>query len=375
MRIARRLDLDGAVSHSLRLLIEQHLSMAMISQRRDLEDPAVIRQFASQVQTPENLKMLTLLTFVDSLATSDKLWNGFKDTLLWQLHHKTMQLFLGGTIFISAEEKQRELLAQEISHLLPKSFGHEELEAHFTTLPPRYFQITPEKEILTDLTLVHRFMHHQIDEEDRALEPVLVWHNEPDRGYTSVRICTWDRAGLFSKITGCLSSAGINILSAQIFTRTDGIVLDNFFVTDAISGSMVARESRDRFENILFESLSTSDEVDYRPLIHKQGSARPLYQSVEGERIPTRIHFDNDTSETRTVIDVETEDRVGLLYVISQALTECGLDIALAKILTEKGAAIDTFYVCEEDTQKVLFPDRQHYITSKIRSAIAGLDK
>jgi [protein-PII] uridylyltransferase len=375
MRIARRLDLDGATSHSLRLLIEQHLSMAMISQRRDLDDPAVIRQFASQVQTPENLKMLTLLTFADSLATSDKLWNGFKDALLWQLHHKTMQMMLGGNVFISAEEKQRELMAQEISHLLPRSFGHEELNAHFTTLPPRYFQITPEKEILTDLTLAHRFMHHQIAEEDKALEPVLVWHNEPDRGYTSVKICTWDRAGLFSKLTGCLSAAAINILSAQIFTRVDGIVLDTFFVTDAVTGSMVAREARERFEEILFKSLGTSDEIDYRPIIQKQKAVRPLYQSVQGERIPTRVHFDNDTSETRTVIDVETEDRVGLLYVISQALTECGLDITLAKILTEKGAAIDTFYVCEEDTQKVIFPDRQAFLEARIRAAIASLDK
>src|SRR4051812_12325851 len=337
MRVSRRLNLDGATTHALRLLIEQHLSMAMISQRRDLEDPAVIKSFAAQVQTPENLKMLTILTFADSQATSDKLWNGFKDALLWQLHHKTMQ-FMHGGVFINAEEKQRELLAQGISDVLPRSFGHEELEAHFAALPSRYFQITPEREIVTDLSLAHRFMHLQIAEEDKALEPVLVWHNEPDRGYTSVKICTWDRAGLFSKITGSLSAAGINILSAQIFTRADGIVLDTFFVTDALSGSMVSRDARDRFESLLFQTLSTSDEIDFRPLIYRQKAVRPLYQSLEGERIPTRIHFDNETSETRTVIDVETEDRVGLLYVISQALTECKLDIALAKILTEKGA-------------------------------------
>jgi [protein-PII] uridylyltransferase len=75
------------------------------------------------------------------------------------------------------------------------------------------------------------------------------------------------------------------------------------------------------------------------------------------------------------VIDVETEDRVGLLYVISQALTECRLDITLAKILTEKGAAIDTFYVCEADTQKVIFPDRQKVIAEEIRGAISSLDR
>ena len=72
-RVARRLGLDGATTHSLRLLIEHHLTMAAVSQRRDLEDPAVIRNFAAQIQTPENLRMLTLHTFADSMATSDKL--------------------------------------------------------------------------------------------------------------------------------------------------------------------------------------------------------------------------------------------------------------------------------------------------------------
>ncbi len=374
MRVARRMALDGATTHSLRLLIEQHLAMSMVSQRRDLEDPAVILQFAAQVQTAENLKMLTLLTFVDAQATSNKLWNGFKDTLLWQLYHKTLQALATGTVFLNSEEKQRELLSQGISRQLPRSFGFEELEAHFSTLPPRYFQITQEREILTDLTLAHRFMHHQIAEEERALEPVLAWHNEPDRGYTSVKICTWDRAGLFTKIAGSFSAAGINILSAQIFTRSDGIVLDSFFVTDAFTGSMVIREPRERFEAILLEALSTSDEIDFHPLIKKQKAVRPLYQSLEGERIPTRIHFDNDTSDARTAIDIETEDRVGLLYAISVAMNECRLDISLAKILTEKGAAIDTFYVREEDTQKILFPDRQDFISHKLRTAIAALD-
>ena len=86
LRVARRLGLDGAATHTLRLLIENHLLMASISQRRDLDDPAVIRNFAKRVQNPENLALLTLHTFVDAQATSDKLWNGFKDSLLWSLH-------------------------------------------------------------------------------------------------------------------------------------------------------------------------------------------------------------------------------------------------------------------------------------------------
>ena len=174
LRVSRRLGLDGATSHALRLLIEHHLAMAQTSQRRDLDDPAVIRSFAAQIQTAENLRMLTLLTFADTQATSDKLWNGFKDSLLWQIHDKTMKVLMGGSDFIRAEEKQRELLAQEVAGMLPRSFSPEEVEAHFDSLPPRYFQITAEREIVADLTLAHRFMHHQLAEEEKALEPVVI---------------------------------------------------------------------------------------------------------------------------------------------------------------------------------------------------------
>jgi [protein-PII] uridylyltransferase len=374
LRVARRLGLDGATTHSLRLLIENHLTMIQVSQRRDLEDTAVIRHFAGQMQNQENLIMLTLHTLADSQATSDKLWNGFKDSLLWQLYQKAKQVLEGATDFIRAEETQRELLEQEVMRMLPRSFSKEEVDAHFASLPWRYFQISPAREIITDLTLAHRFMHHQLAEEEKALEPVLTWHNEVDRGYTSAKICTWDRAGLFSKISGSFSAAGINILSAQIFTRTDGIVLDTFFVTDGRTGTMVGREDREKFEEILLKVL-TEEMSDLSNLIGRQKLARPLYQSLEGERIPLRIHFDNETSETRTVIDVETEDRIGLLYGISQVFSELRLDVALAKISTEKGAAIDSFYVCDADGQKIYSPEQQRSLEDMIRIAIAGLDR
>ena len=117
MRAAKRLRLDESASHSLRLVIENHLLMASLSQRRDLDDAAVIKNFARQIETPENLNLLTLLTFADSQGTSDKLWNGFKDSLLWQLYSRAMPLLSGGTEFRRAGQKQREALMQEVREL------------------------------------------------------------------------------------------------------------------------------------------------------------------------------------------------------------------------------------------------------------------
>ena len=373
LNAARRLGLDGATTHTLRLIIEHHLTMSRISQRRDLDDPSVIRNFAAQIQNAENLKLLTLHTVADTLGTSDKLWNGFKDSLLLLLFHKTLTQFTGATAFIRAEEKQRELLADEVRRLLPGTTHEEEAQAHFASLPPRYFQIHSAKDIASDLMLAHLFMRRQLEEEENALVPIVTWHNERDRGYTTFKVCTWDRHGLFGKMAGSLTAAGLNILSAQIFTRNDGIVLDTFFVTDARTGLLADKAERERCERYLSQALT--GDIDLPALIAPQKVAQPLYQSLEGERIPTSIRFDNDTSDMRTVIDVETEDHVGLLYTISQALSELDLDIYLAKISTEKGAAIDSFYVSERDGRKVLEPRRQGEIERRLRGALARLER
>src|SRR5438067_864069 len=166
LNVARRLGLDGATTHTLRLIIEHHLTMSRISQRRDLDDPSVIRNFAAQIQNAENLKLLTLHTVADTLGTSDKLWNGFKDSLLLLLFHKTLTQFTGATAFIRAEEKQRELLADEVRRLLPGTTHEEEAQAHFASLPPRYFQIHSAKDIASDLMLAHLFMRRQLEEEE-----------------------------------------------------------------------------------------------------------------------------------------------------------------------------------------------------------------
>ncbi|HVY69469.1 MAG TPA: HD domain-containing protein, partial [Verrucomicrobiae bacterium] len=372
LRVARRLELDTEATGTLCLLIAHHLAMAVTSQRRDLDDPAEIRNFARLIQTPENLKMLALLTFADSMGTSEQLWNGFKDTLLGTLYNKTLHMLAGGTDFLIAEAKRREDLAAEVRATMPRSFGEDELMSHFNSLPPRYFRIHDARQVLNDLTLVHRFMHFQLAEEDRALEPVIHWHNEPDKAFTSVSICTWDRPGLFAKITGSFAAAGQNILAAQIFSRNDGIILDTFYVADAVTGEMVGREGREKFERVLQDVLVK--EIDLDALLAKRKNNYSAYQPLEGERLPTAIRYDNETSELRTIIDVETQDRVGLLYAISKELAALEVDIGVAKISTEKGAAIDSFYVTEADDLKIINPRRMEDIELRLRAAIRKLE-
>ena len=372
IRAAKRLHLDENVTQTLLILIENHLLMASVSQRRDMDDTSVIRNFSRQVQTAENLNLLTLLTFADSQGTSDKLWNGFKDSLLWQLHARALTLLTGGTEFVRATVQQREELLKEVREIAAKPISNDELQAHFTSLPPRYFEIHTASEIADDLELAHRFMHRLIRENDRALSPVTAWLNEPDRGYNTVKICTWDRAGLFGKIAGSLSAAGLNILGAQIFTRADGVALDTFYVNDARTGNLAEPDQHEKFAKLLDQILN-NETVDLPALIARQIPNRTTYQAYAGEHMATEIQFDNNASDTRTLIEVEVEDRLGLLYAISRTFADLALDISGARIVTERGAAIDSFYVCELDGRKVTAPERLAAIEARLREAIKQL--
>ena len=258
-----------------------------------------------------------------------------------------------------AEARQRELLVEEVQRMAPPTFDPAEIQAHFNNVPPRYCQVNDAREILRDVTQVHRFIHLQLTAGDEnALAPIIAWQNDPDRGYSTATLCTWDRERLFSNITGCLTAAGFNILSAEILTRADGVIIDTFFVTDARTGLPAGREEREKFESLAHKVL-TGAAVDLPALIARTKAAPTIYKSIEGERIPTVIEVDNETSELRSVIDVQAEDRVGLLYDISRALADLDLNLSLAKIVTEKGAAVDSFYATERHGGKILEP-RSH---------------
>jgi [protein-PII] uridylyltransferase len=99
-------------------------------------------------------------------------------------------------------------------------------------------------------------------------------------------------------------------------------------------------------------------------------ASRNETKRIREATIPTVIEFDNEISKSRTVIEIQTEDCVGLLYTLTRTMSDLNLDISFAKISTEKGAAIDTFYVQSQTGEKIADPERLDTIKHKIESAI-----
>mgnify|MGYP000870881633 FL=1 len=148
-------------------------------------------------------------------------------------------------------------------------------------------------------------------------------------------------------------------------------MLDVFSVTDGRTGSLAEVAQTDKFDQLLRRVL-LGETVDLDALLAKQTRSRTLYQAYTGEQIPTRVVLHDDASAERSLIEIETEDRIGLLYTISQTFASLELNISAAKICTEKGAANDNFYVNDASGGKVS-PARWPEIETALRAAIEKL--
>jgi [protein-PII] uridylyltransferase len=204
----------------------------------------------------------------------------------------------------------------------------------------------------------------------RRGEPMaLRWAAYPLAGYSEVSVCAPGAPGRFAKVVGTLTANGINILSAQLFSRADGVMIRTFRVSDGRGAALEDETIWHRFARDLKAVIQ--DQVQVRELIKTRRRdllAKPIPRTGE---IHTRVEFDNVVSDRYTVIDVRAQDRLGLLYVIASTLSDMDVDVALAKIATEVDQAIDVFYVTEKDGRKVEEESRMEAIRQTLVHAIA----
>jgi [protein-PII] uridylyltransferase len=184
-----------------------------------------------------------------------------------------------------------------------------------------------------------------------ALSAAVKWHSKPDQGHSEFWICTWDRAALMAKIAGSFATASINILSADVYTRVDNLMLAIFRVCDTSFRPVSDERDLQQVESVLQESLEKID-YDFTPLLEK-ARKRTAFHLPIGLELPTKLMISNEINSGYTVIDLQTADRLGLLYDVLVCLSRAKVNIALSRIATEKGAAFDSFYVTDLEGRKI----------------------
>jgi [protein-PII] uridylyltransferase len=340
LKLCPRFGLDPAETETVSWLVRYHLLMSSTAFKRDLADPKTIEDFTRQVQSPERLRLLLILTVVDIRAVGPGVWNEWKRMLL-------------RTLFEAAEERLRlghkqhgrtELVQQRQKDLAAElGWKASAAKAHARRLPDSYWLAEPPAWQLANARQVAAAEAHFGD-----ARPNVVVEDDAESGATRVSVFTPDREGLFYRICAGLASAGANIVDARVHTTRDGMALDNLLVLDGRGRSYADRRLRSRLVKAVEAALG-SDAPPPLP------GAEPQRRSAAFDVAPSVAIAERASTRT-TVVEVNARDRPALLAGLAGVIHGCGLVVHSAHIATYGERAVDVFYLTDGEGKKLEAP-------------------
>ena len=375
--ILERLGVSPAERELVLFVIKNHLAMARFWQKRDVDDPNTAAAFAELVGDLERLRHLYVHTFCDARGTSADLWNSYKDTLHTTLYRSTFERLKHGAAVDASLQEKKNMTQQELIAKTIPGISADEINAHFGLLPDRYFIHTDTDEIALHIQMVNRLLR-SITTADSvgSLRPVIDWKDDLNRSLTVVNVVTWDRAGLFYKLAGAFSVAGLSILGAKVISRTDHIAIDTFYVVEPGRGPVQSASAQEKFAKTIEEALVANRDLlpDIMAQAKKIASTRYL-STVSGETLhssfPPTVEVYHEISMQKTIVEVQARDQIGLLYRLAKTISDHNFDITFARIGTERGVAIDTFYIEGANHEAAEGPERLHALRDALNEIIA----
>ena len=340
--LSERMGLDPEERAMLRFLVEHHQDMVMISRRRNLDDYEMIAEFAGLFANEEWLRALYLISYADLSAVAPDAWTEWQGALLWELYYKTAEQLHSDMQALEAKQRARQKLNEHLDHIEGRWSAQRvvQFQEHIEQLSPSYLVAYDREQIKVHLEMISR-----LREQPFVLE--FIEHE----GHTEIVVCTRNQRQVMAKICGALAVNDINILRADVNTRADNVVLDIFQVTN-IDGSPVLPDwKKERMRERVAEVISL--QLKARDLIAKYSSSWDRRRRQRQYDQPPRIAFDNHISARYTVVDIEAQDKVGLLYRIAYLLDELELNIHRAIINTVAARAQDAFYIVNAEGQKI----------------------
>ncbi len=316
-------------------LVRNHLLMSATAQRQDINDPDVINAFAAAVGDRVHLDYLYLLTIADIRATSPSLWNTWKGTLLNTLYNSTRNALRRGlTNPIDADELIAETKEEARMRVRDRAVSAEAIDALWARLDDDYF---------LRYTIDAIAWHTEAIIAARGAElPLILIRQQTQHGGTEVFIYTPRHDNLFALATSTLDQMGLTITDARVMTSRDGYTLDTYIVLEE-DGAPVSEAWR------IQELEATLHEVLSHPDIAPQKVERRLPRQLKHFTIPTQVLFQPDPYNDRTVMEVISSDRPGLLSQIGKALMECQVRLQNAKIATLGARVEDIFFVTDAE--------------------------
>ena len=289
-------------------MVRHHLLLPDVATRRDLSDEGTVRFVAERIGSLSLLRILGALTEADSLATGPAAWSTWKAELLAELCARTAHV-LGG--------------------------GH-----HASSLGGGGF---PTAEQLVRLGEGRRIIEG-LDDELTVIAP--------------------DRSGLFSRVAAALALNGLDVLAAAAHTDDAGMALETYRVESSVGPVIPWDRVIGDVEKALDGKLALEARLRERARVYARREP-----TLAAPSAPT-VTFDNELSDTATVVEVRAPDEIGVLYRITRAIAELDLDIRSAKVQSIDLDVLDSFYVRDRDGVKVTDPEHLRELERAILAAL-----
>jgi [protein-PII] uridylyltransferase len=348
-----RLDVDPGERAVVLFLIGNHLEMSA-QLRRDIFNPETVAAFAEKMGTPEQLKMLCLLTYADIKAVNPEALTPWKAESVWQL-------YIGAANYLNRSADQRvhnnvgdEKLAR-LRSLAPVTGA--KFRDFVEGFPQRYLQVHSAEEVMRHMAMAEHLGHDAVQVDLKR-----------GRHWYELTLVTRDRPSLFATLTGVLAAWGMNIVKANAFSNQAGTVVDSLYFTDRFRTLELNLSEWDRFKKSIGAVLAGEADLDKMLRDRQRGEKSSKIKVM----VETRIDFDDECSSTSTLLQVIAQDRPRLLHRISSCLSKQQCNIEIALIDTEGQMAIDTFYLTSEG--KKLSVDLQKKVQKALLHELKGLE-
>jgi len=352
-RLCNRLQIRGARRSLIMFLVDNHLTFWRTATTRNLDDPAVIEEFANIMKTPANLDALFLFTYCDSNGTSPDAWSGWKESLMIQLHTATRKFLKSGLKeYTKMLDDDRKALRDEVCGMMREDY-QSYVKEHFERMPAPAFHFRQAAHIVTQV----RTVRHFLQAEETSGDPMsfcVKWIDHTEKGYSELVIATRDKPLLLEKLCCALASQQINILSADLFSREDGIVVNIFRVCTTNFEPVSQSGTRKRFLETFEEILRSEDHQPEKYLKRRTNFLKA--REDRGIPVPVRAYVSNNEHPAYTVVELQALDRIGLLHDVFHVINSHDLNTAHARICTEKGVAMDTLYLTMPDGGQISNP-------------------
>jgi [protein-PII] uridylyltransferase len=324
-------------------LIKNHLLMSMTAQKKDIDDPEIIHLFAEKIPSLTHLEYLYVLTVCDIAATNHNLWNSWRATLLQQLYIETRRTIRRGIDEPVNRNDWIRTTKQEVKNiLLDQGYTINNVEPLLATLEDEYF--------LQDSTADIAWQTSAILNHGDSTDPLVIIKDSDIQhgdGFSHIMIYLKSKDDLFAATTAVLEQLNLNVLNARISASGERFSLSNFIVTDAQNLPLSNDVER---KSLVLQRLKEEldDPNDYPEIIQRRTPRQLKHFSF-----PTKVTFSNDMINQRTVMEVVTPDRPGLLARIGQILLSNKLSLINARIATLGERVEDVFFISDMDGQPI----------------------